>query len=119
MIEWSKAVHRKNMCVCLANGKVSYLCRVAFATYILKGRFSDGRTDLAKSGKFYKSGYDMQKSVPPLWAWTAFSLSPDYGLPEPAKRDTETDTLFFCACWKQMGKPKNRKSRQRNNGNIR
>ena len=32
------------MCVCLANGKVSYLCRVALATYILKGRFSDGST---------------------------------------------------------------------------
>ena len=91
----TKAVHRKNMCVCLAKRKVFYICSVAFATYILKGRFSDAHTDLAKSGKFYKSGYDMQKSVPPLWAWTAFSLSPDYGLPEPAKRDTETDTLFF------------------------
>lgn len=100
------------MCVCLANEKVSYICSVVFATYILKGRFSDGRTDLAKSGKFFKSGYDKQKSVPPLWAWTAFSLSPDCGLPEPAKRDTETDTLFFCACWKQLGQPKNRESRQ-------
>lgn len=91
------------MCVCLANGKVSYLCRVAFATYILKGRFSDAHTDLAKSGKFFKSGYDKQESVPPLWAWTAFSLSPDCGLPEPAKRDTETDTLFFLCLREAIG----------------
>ena len=91
------------MCVCLANRKVSYLCRVASATYILKGRFSDAHTDLAKSGTFYKSGYDKQKSVPPLWAWTAFSLSPDYGLPEPAKRDTETDTLFFVCQHEAIG----------------
>ena len=81
---------------CRANRKVSYFCSVASATDILKGRFSDAHTELAKSGTFYKSGYDKQKSVPSLWAWTAFSLSPDYGLPEPAKRDKETDTLFFC-----------------------
>lgn len=91
------------MCVRLAKRKVFYICSVAFATDILKGRFSDAHTDLAKSGKFYKSGYDMQKSVPPLWAWTAFSLSPDYGLPEPAKRDTETDTLFFLCLHEAIG----------------
>lgn len=50
------------MCVCLANGNISYLCRVAFATYILKGRFSDAHTDLAKSGKFFKSGYVCRKA---------------------------------------------------------
>ena len=56
MIEWSKAVHRKNMCVRLANGKVFYICSVAFATYILKGRFSDTDADLTKSGTFHNIG---------------------------------------------------------------
>lgn len=36
--------------------KNSYLCGVASATYISKGRFSDAYADLTKSGKFHNKG---------------------------------------------------------------
>lgn len=38
-----------------------------------------------------------REALRPIWACTAFSLSPDLGLPEPAKREKGNQTRFFCA----------------------
>lgn len=43
----------------------------------------------------------------PIWACTAFSLSPDLGLPEPAKREKGNQTRFFlCADTSNWGSRK-------------
>ena len=117
MIEWSKAVHRKNMCVCLANGKVSYLCRVAFATYILKGRFSDINADLTKSGKFHRYRH-IGKMFRPRWAWTVFSYS-YIGFTRACQAEFEQGTLFLCASTGNWGSRKIGRVGIKNNGNIR
>ena len=104
MIEWSKAVHRKNMCVCHANGKVFYICSVAFATYILKGRFSDTDADLTKSGTFHNIGISERCSAC-VGRGLLFHIL-ILGFTRACQAEFEQGTLFLCASTGNWGSRK-------------